>query len=64
MNHIAPRPEPLIREIPLSRLSLAPENVRKTSADQAVAQTSRADPRRPPIFRQRPWASQKQVRRD
>ena len=33
MNHIAPRPEPLIREIPLSRLALAPENVRKTPAD-------------------------------
>ena len=33
MTHIAPRPEPLIREIPLSRLALAPENVRKTPAD-------------------------------
>ena len=33
MNHIAPRTEPLIREIPLSRLSLAPENVRKTPPD-------------------------------
>ena len=33
MNHIAPRAEPLIREIPLSRLSLAPENVRKTPPD-------------------------------
>ena len=30
MNFIAPRAEPLIREIPLSRLTLAPENVRKT----------------------------------
>ncbi|MDE0209179.1 MAG: ParB N-terminal domain-containing protein [Boseongicola sp.] len=30
MNFIAPRAEPLIREIPLSRLALAPENVRKT----------------------------------
>ena len=29
-NFIAPRPEPLIREVPLSRLVLAPENVRKT----------------------------------
>ncbi|MDE0702408.1 MAG: ParB N-terminal domain-containing protein [Rhodospirillaceae bacterium] len=39
MNHIAPRAEPLIREIPLSRLSLAPENVRKTPPDpQADAQ--------------------------
>ena len=27
MNFIAPRAEPLIREIPLSRLALAPENV-------------------------------------
>ena len=33
MNFIAPRVEPLIREIPLSRLSLAPENVRKTPPD-------------------------------
>ena len=33
MNHIAPMPEPIIREIPLSRLALAPENVRKTPAD-------------------------------
>ena len=33
MNHIAPRAEPLIREIPLSRLALAPENVRKTTPD-------------------------------
>ena len=34
MNHIAPLHEPLIREVPLSRLALAPENVRKTPADQ------------------------------
>ena len=33
MNFIAPRAEPLIREIPLSRLSLEPENVRKTPPD-------------------------------
>ena len=33
MNFIAPRSEPLIREIPLSRLALAPENVRKTPPD-------------------------------
>ena len=33
MNFIAPKAEPLIREIPLSRLSLAPENVRKTPPD-------------------------------
>ena len=33
MNHIAPLHEPLIREVPLSRLTLAPENVRKTPAD-------------------------------
>ena len=36
MNFIAPRAdtaEPLIREIPLSRLALAPENVRKTPFD-------------------------------
>ena len=33
MNYITPRAEPLIREIPLSRLALAPENVRKTPPD-------------------------------
>ena len=33
MNFIAPRAEPLIREIPLTRLALAPENVRKTPPD-------------------------------
>ena len=33
MNFIAPRAESLIREIPLSRLALAPENVRKTPPD-------------------------------
>ena len=33
MNYIAPRAEPLIREIPLSSLALAPENVRKTPPD-------------------------------
>ena len=33
MNFIAPGAEPLIREIPLSRLALAPENVRKTPPD-------------------------------
>ena len=33
MNHIAPRAEPLTRDIPLSRLALAPENVRKTPPD-------------------------------
>ena len=36
MNHIAPQPEPLIREVPLSCLALAPENVRKTSPDEAA----------------------------
>ena len=34
MNHIAPPPEPAIRDIPLCQLSLAPENVRKTPPDQ------------------------------
>ena len=33
MNFVAPRAEPLIREIPLSMLALAPENVRKTPPD-------------------------------
>ena len=33
MNFIAPRAEPPIREIPLSRLAFAPENVRKTPPD-------------------------------
>ena len=36
MNHIAPPPEPAIREVPLSRLALAPENVRKTPPDEAA----------------------------
>ena len=34
MNHTTPPPEPLIREVPLSCLALAPENVRKTPANQ------------------------------
>ena len=33
MNFIVPRAEPLIREIPLSSLALAPQNVRKTPPD-------------------------------
>ena len=36
MNHIASPPEPAIREIPLCRLALAPENVRKTPPDEAA----------------------------
>ena len=36
MNHIAPPPEPAIRDIPLCRLALAPENVRKTPPDEAA----------------------------
>ncbi len=35
MNRIASTPEPVIRTIPLSRLDLAPENVRKTPAGSA-----------------------------
>ena len=38
MNHIAPQPESAIRDIPLCRLALAPENVRKTPPDD-FAQT-------------------------
>ena len=39
MNFIAPRAEPLIREVPLSSLTLAPENKRRTPPDpQADAQ--------------------------
>ena len=34
MNHTAPHPSALIREIPLSCLALAPENVRKTPANE------------------------------
>ena len=37
MNHIAPPPEPAIRDIPLCQLALAPENVRKTPPDEAAA---------------------------
>ncbi len=33
MNHIAPRAESLIRDVPLSRLALASENVRRTPSD-------------------------------
>ena len=33
MNFIAPRTGPAVREIPLSRLALAPENVRRTPPD-------------------------------
>ena len=36
MNQIASTPEPAIREIPLCRLALAPENVRKTPPDEAA----------------------------
>ena len=36
MNHIAPMHEPAIRDIPLCRLALAPENVRKTPPDEAA----------------------------
>ena len=36
MNHIAPPPEPTIRDIPLCQLALAPENVRKTPPDEAA----------------------------
>ena len=35
MNQIAPPPESVIRPIPLNRLALAPENVRKTPPDPA-----------------------------
>ena len=40
MNLIAPRAEPHIREIPLSRLALAPENVRKTPPDKEALFTA------------------------
>ncbi len=36
MNRIASPPDPAIREIPLSNLALAPENVRKTPPDAAA----------------------------
>ena len=42
MNHIAPNPAPLIREIPLSCLALAPENVRKTPPDELAQEQLRA----------------------
>ena len=42
MNHIASPPEPLIREIPLCRLALAPENVRKTPPDDFAEEQLRA----------------------
>ena len=36
MNHIASLPESVIREISLSRLALAPENVRRTQPDEGA----------------------------
>ncbi len=42
MNHIAPPPEPAIRDIPLCRLALAPENVRRTPPDEAADAQLRA----------------------
>ena len=42
MNHIAPMHESAIREIPLCRLALAPENVRKTPPDEAAEAQLRA----------------------
>ena len=42
MNHLAPMPEPAIRDIPLCRLALAPENVRKTPPDEAAQAQLRA----------------------
>ena len=42
MNHIASQPEPAIRDIPLCRLALAPENVRKTPPDEAAESQLRA----------------------
>ena len=42
MNHIAPPPEPAIRDIPLCQLALAPENVRKTPANEFAEAELRA----------------------
>ena len=42
MNQIAPTPEPAIRDIPLCRLALAPENVRRTPPDAAADAQLRA----------------------
>ena len=42
MNQIAPPPEPAIRDIPLCRLALAPENVRRTPPDAAADAQLRA----------------------
>ncbi len=42
MNQIAPPPEPAIRDIPLCRLALAPENVRRTPPDEAADAQLRA----------------------
>ena len=42
MNQIAPTPEPAIRDIPLSRLEIAPENARKTPPDAAAETQLRA----------------------
>ena len=42
MNHIAPMHESAIRDIPLCRLALAPENVRKTPPDETAEAQLRA----------------------
>ena len=42
MSHTAPTPGPAIRDIPLARLALAPENVRKTPPDEAADAQLRA----------------------
>ena len=42
MNHIASPPDSAIRDIPLCRLALAPENVRRTSPDEAADAQLRA----------------------
>ena len=59
MNYIAPRAEPLIREIPLSRFVLAPENVPKTPPNpRADAELSGAA-----TNAGRPWPARNAVRR-
>ncbi len=42
MNQTAPTHDPAIREVPLSRLALAPENVRKTPSDALADRQLRA----------------------
>ena len=50
MNHIASQSEPAIRDIPLCRLALAPENVRKTPPSEVAQAQIRASIKAPELL--------------